>query len=69
MRDAEQAAHLLGKLLKYVGEDSVPWGTDSIFYGSHTVRATGARSSACVRTIAAGRGGGGRLSVPRIRGA
>jgi predicted TIM-barrel fold metal-dependent hydrolase len=34
MRDAEQAAHVLGKLLKYVGEDNVLWGTDSIFYGS-----------------------------------
>lgn len=28
------AAHLLGKLLKYVGEDNVVWGTDSIWYGS-----------------------------------
>jgi uncharacterized protein len=28
------AAHLIGKLLKYVGEDNVTWGTDSIWYGS-----------------------------------
>jgi predicted TIM-barrel fold metal-dependent hydrolase len=34
MRDPTQAAHLLGKLLKYVGEDNVLWGTDSIWYGS-----------------------------------
>lgn len=34
MRDAEQAAPVLGKLLKYLGEDNVLWGTDSIFYGS-----------------------------------
>ena len=34
MRDPEQAAHVLGKLLKYVGEDNVLWGTDCIFYGS-----------------------------------
>ncbi|MET0344131.1 MAG: amidohydrolase family protein [Polyangiales bacterium] len=27
-------AHVLGKLLKYVGEDNVVWGTDSIWYGS-----------------------------------
>jgi uncharacterized protein len=31
---ATAAAHLLGKLLKYVGEDNVVWGTDSIWYGS-----------------------------------
>jgi hypothetical protein len=34
MRDPEQAAHLLGKLLKTFGEDQVLWGTDSIWYGS-----------------------------------
>jgi predicted TIM-barrel fold metal-dependent hydrolase len=34
MRDPDQAAHVLGKLLKYVGEDRVLWGTDSIWYGS-----------------------------------
>ena len=34
MRDPDQAAHLLGKLVTYVGEDNVLWGTDSIWYGS-----------------------------------
>jgi len=34
MRDPTQAAHVIGKLLKYVGEDRVLWGTDSIWYGS-----------------------------------
>ncbi len=34
MRDPTQSAHVLGKLLKYVGEDNVLWGTDCIFYGS-----------------------------------
>ena len=34
MRDPDQAAHALGKLFKYVGENNVVWGTDSIWYGS-----------------------------------
>src|SRR5205823_7307499 len=34
MRDPDAAAHALGKLFKYVGEDNVLWGTDSIWYGS-----------------------------------
>jgi len=34
MRDPDQAAHAIGKLLKYVGEDNVVWGTDCIWYGS-----------------------------------
>jgi hypothetical protein len=34
MRDPERAAHVIGKLLKYVGEDRVVWGTDSIWFGS-----------------------------------
>ncbi len=34
MREPEQAAHAMGKLLKYCGEDNVLWGTDSIWYGS-----------------------------------
>ena len=29
-----EAAHVIGKLLRYVGEDRVLWGTDSIWYGS-----------------------------------
>jgi len=34
MRDPTSAAHALGKLVRYVGEDNVLWGTDSIWYGS-----------------------------------
>jgi predicted TIM-barrel fold metal-dependent hydrolase len=34
MRDPTQAAHVLGKLLRYVGQDNVVWGTDCLFYGS-----------------------------------
>jgi len=30
----EEAAHVLGKVLRYVGEDNVLWGTDAVFYGS-----------------------------------
>ncbi len=34
MQTPDQAAHVWGKLLKYVGEDNVLWGTDAIWYGS-----------------------------------
>jgi predicted TIM-barrel fold metal-dependent hydrolase len=34
MRDPEEAAHVMGKLFKYLGEDRVVWGTDCIWYGS-----------------------------------
>ena len=34
MRNPTSAAHALGKLFKYIGEDNVLWGTDSIWYGS-----------------------------------
>jgi len=34
MRDPNQAAHVIGKLLEHIGEDNVLWGTDSIWYGS-----------------------------------
>jgi predicted TIM-barrel fold metal-dependent hydrolase len=34
MREPDDAAHVMGKLLKYVGENNVLWGTDSIWYGS-----------------------------------
>jgi uncharacterized protein len=34
MSDADQAAHLLGKLLTHVGAENVLWGTDSLFYGA-----------------------------------
>ena len=34
LTDPDQAAHVIGKLLKRVGEDRVLWGTDAIWYGS-----------------------------------
>ncbi len=34
MRDVDQAAHSLGKLLKHVGEDRLIWGTDAIWFGT-----------------------------------
>ena len=34
MRSPETAAHVIGKLLKHVGENNVVWGTDCLFYGS-----------------------------------
>jgi predicted TIM-barrel fold metal-dependent hydrolase len=34
MRDPGQAAHAMGKLIRYCGENNVLWGTDSIWYGS-----------------------------------
>jgi uncharacterized protein len=34
MREPEQAAHALGKLIRHCGPDNVLWGTDSIWYGS-----------------------------------
>ena len=34
MNDPDQAAHLLGKLIKYVGPRRICWGTDSLWYGS-----------------------------------
>ena len=34
MRDPTAAAHVLGKLLRYVGEDRVVWGTDAIWFGT-----------------------------------
>jgi uncharacterized protein len=34
MRSPAQAAHVLGKLLLYIGEDRVVWGTDCVFHGS-----------------------------------
>jgi predicted TIM-barrel fold metal-dependent hydrolase len=34
MRDPTAAAHALGKLISYCGENNVLWGTDSIWYGS-----------------------------------
>ncbi len=34
MTKPDEAAHVMGKLLKYVGEERICWGTDSIWYGS-----------------------------------
>lgn len=34
MKDPDQAAHVLGKLLVHLGEDRILWGTDGIWYGS-----------------------------------
>ncbi len=34
MRGPTTATHLLGKLLKHIGEDNVLWGTDALWYGS-----------------------------------
>jgi hypothetical protein len=34
MRDPDQAAHTIGKLLKQFGEDNLLWGSDCIWYGS-----------------------------------
>jgi hypothetical protein len=34
LKRPREAGHVLGKLLKAVGEDNLLWGTDSIFYGS-----------------------------------
>jgi len=34
MRNPTHAAHVLGKLLKFVGEERVLWGTDSIWFGT-----------------------------------
>jgi hypothetical protein len=34
MTDPLGAAHVFGKLLKYLGEDRIVWGTDSVFTGS-----------------------------------
>ena len=34
MTNPDAAAHIIGKLLLYLGEERVVWGTDSIWYGS-----------------------------------
>jgi len=34
MKDPDQAAHVLGKLLVHFGEDRILWGTDAIWFGS-----------------------------------
>ncbi|MFP4002479.1 MAG: amidohydrolase family protein [Alphaproteobacteria bacterium] len=34
MSRPEEAAHVMGKLLKYFGDERICWGTDSLWYGS-----------------------------------
>ena len=34
MSKPDQAAHLIGKLLKYLGDTRICWGTDALWYGS-----------------------------------
>jgi hypothetical protein len=34
MKRPDEAAHVVGKLLKHVGEDRILWGTDAIWFGS-----------------------------------
>ena len=34
LRRPEEAAHVLGKLLRALGPDRIVWGTDSTWYGS-----------------------------------
>jgi predicted TIM-barrel fold metal-dependent hydrolase len=34
MSKPDEAAHLLGKLLRYFGDERICWGTDSLWYGS-----------------------------------
>jgi len=34
MGSPDEAAHVVGKLLRYVGENNVLWGTDALFYGA-----------------------------------
>jgi predicted TIM-barrel fold metal-dependent hydrolase len=43
MNDPDQAAHLLGKLIKYVGPKRICWGTDSLWYGSPQPEIVGLR--------------------------
>ena len=42
MNDPDQAAHLLGKLITYVGPEADRWGTDSLWYGSPQAEIVGA---------------------------
>ena len=44
LRDPDTAAHTLGKLLKYVGENNVLYGSDSIWYGSPQDQIQGLRT-------------------------
>jgi hypothetical protein len=42
--DPDEAAHLLGKLIKYVGPRRIAWGTDSLWFGSPQPIIAGLRS-------------------------
>jgi hypothetical protein len=46
MNNQTQAAHLIGKLIYYVGPRRVVWGTDSLWYGSPQAVITGFRNFA-----------------------
>ena len=43
MNDPDEAAHLLGKLITYVGPRRIAWGTDSLWYGSPQPEIVGLR--------------------------
>ncbi len=43
MSDPDQAAHLLGKLITFVGPKRIAWGTDSLWYGSPQPEIVGMR--------------------------
>jgi uncharacterized protein len=43
MNDPDQCAHLLGKLITYVGPKRIAWGTDSLWYGSPQPEIVGMR--------------------------
>jgi len=43
MHDPDQSAHLLGKLITYVGPKQIAWGTDSLWYGSPQPEIVGLR--------------------------
>jgi len=44
MTDTSAAQHFIGKLLLYIGEDNICWGTDSILVGSPQLQITQMRS-------------------------
>ncbi|MGH2978447.1 MAG: hypothetical protein ACRDLQ_02260, partial [Solirubrobacterales bacterium] len=43
MNDPDQCAHLLGKLIRFVGPKRIAWGTDSLWYGSPQAEIVGLR--------------------------
>mgnify|MGYP002336073942 CR=1 FL=1 len=43
MNSPDEAAHLLGKLITYVGPKRIAWGTDSLWYGSPQPEIVGLR--------------------------